>query len=88
MPITKSAKKALRQSEARRVRNIKKRKGLKDLLKKVRLLIFGKKAKEAKELMPEVQKILDKSAKTNLIKENKARRIKSRMEKAIVKIQK
>ena len=36
--------------------------------------------------MPEIQKVLDKSAKANIIKENKAKRTKSRIEKAVAKI--
>ena len=87
MPNTASARKSLRQNKTRRARNIKRKKTLRTLLKKARLLISEKKAKEAKALMPEIQKVLDKSAKVNIIKENKAKRTKSRMEKAITKIQ-
>ena len=86
MPNTDSAKKSLRQDKTRRARNAKKKQTLKILLKKVRLLISEKKAKEVKELMPEIQKVLDKSAKANIIKENKAKRTKSRIEKAVAKI--
>ena len=86
MPNTDSAKKSLRQNKTRRDRNIKKKQTLKILLKKVRLLISEKKAKEIKDLMPEIQKILDKSAKANIIKENKAKRTKSRIEKAVARI--
>ena len=86
MPNTDSAKKSLRQNKTRRDRNIKKKQTLKILLKKVGLLISEKKAKEVKTLMPEIQKVLDKSAKANIIKENKAKRTKSRIEKAVAKI--
>ena len=86
MPNTDSAKKSLRQDKTRRARNVKKKQTLKILLKKVRLLISEKKAKEVKALMPEIQKVLDKSAKANIIKENKAKRTKSRIEKAVAKI--
>ena len=86
MPNTDSAKKSLRQNKTRRDRNIKKKQTLKILLKKVRLLISDKKAKEIKDLMPEIQKVLDKSAKANIIKENKAKRTKSRIEKAVARI--
>ena len=86
MPNTDSAKKSLRQDKTRRARNAKKKQTLKILLKKVRLLISEKKAKEVKELMPEIQKVLDKSAKANIIKENKAKRTKSRIEKAVARI--
>ena len=88
MPNTQSAKKSIRQDKTRRARNIKRKQTLKILLKKVRVLISEKKAKEVKALMPEIQKVLDKSAKVNIIKENKAKRTKSRIEKAIAKIKK
>ena len=87
MPITKSAKKALRQSLRRRARNIQKKKKLKDLLKEVQNLISQKKIGEAKKLLPQVYKLLDKAAKTGLIKENTAARKKSRITKLIAKSQ-
>ena len=86
MPNTDSSRKSLRQNKTRRARNVEKKQTLKILLKKVRLLISEKKAKEVKELMPEIQKVLDKSAKANIIKEGKAKRTKSRIEKAVAKI--
>jgi small subunit ribosomal protein S20 len=85
MPITKSAKKALRQNIKRRAQNFKKKKKLKNLLKKARSLIFGKKKEEAKNLLPQIYKILDKSAKIGLIKKNTASRKKSRIAKALNK---
>ena len=87
MPNTQSAKKSIRQNKTRRARNIKRKQTLKILLKKVRFLISEKKVKEVKALMPEIQKVLDKSAKVNIIKENTAKRTKSRIEKAISTIQ-
>ena len=87
MPNTKSAKKSIRQNERRRKINLKRKKKLKTVLKEIRSLISEGKAREAKELISQVQKTVDKSAKTNTIKENKAKRIKSRLEKAIAKAQ-
>ncbi|MDD2697105.1 MAG: 30S ribosomal protein S20 [Candidatus Pacebacteria bacterium] len=84
-PITKSAKKAVRRSSRRRVRNIPKIKNLKDLLKKVKVLVSQKKIEEAKKLLPQVYKTLDKAAKTELIKKNTASRKKSRIAKLILK---
>ena len=86
MPITKSAKKSIRQNKRRRVINLKRKKALKTTLKEVKLLISENKLKEAKEMMPKVQRVLDKSAKMHTIKENKARRTKSRIEKSISNI--
>jgi len=82
-PVTKSAKKALRQSLKRRARNLQKKKKIKDLLKEVRNLIFQKKVEEAKKLLPQIYKLLDKAAKAGLIKKNAASRKKSRITKLI-----
>jgi len=87
MPITKSAKKALRQSERRRIRNLQKKRKIKNLIKQVRSLISQKKIEEAKKLLPQIYKLLDKAAKTGLIKENTAARKKSRITKLIAKSQ-
>ncbi len=85
MPIIKSAKKALRQNIKRRTQNIQKKRKLKSILKEVRDLAFQKKIEQAKKLLPQVYKTLDKAAKTNLIKKNTASRKKSRITKLINK---
>jgi len=74
MPITKSAKKALRQSQKRRIINIKKKSKIKNLQKQVRSLALQKKTEEAKKLLPQLYKALDKAAKTELTKKNTAAR--------------
>ena len=78
MPITQSAKKALRQNITRRARNLAQAKVLKETLKKF------KKSPTA-ELLPQVYKKLDKAAKTNILKKNKAARLKSRLSKLLKK---
>jgi len=80
-PITKSAKKALRQSKKRRIKNLQKKEIIKSLFKKVKGLISQKKIEEAKKLLPEIYKLLDKGVKTGLIKKNTASRKKSRITK-------
>jgi small subunit ribosomal protein S20 len=85
MPIKKAAKKALRQSEKRRVRNRVQKQKMRILLKKIRFLISENKIDEAKKALPKVYKILDKAAKVSLIKKNTASRIKSRITKALAK---
>lgn len=85
MPITKSAKKALRGSQKKRAFNTVKKEQINRAIKEVKKLISEKKMKEAKELMPKVQKILDKSVKTGLIKGNRASRKKSRLSAMITK---
>ena len=102
MAITKAAKKAIRQSQRRKIRNLKKNKSLKSLLKKVATLITQASAKggeeglasstsekkigEAKKLLPKTYKLLDKAAKTGLIKKNTASRKKARITKAVERI--
>ncbi len=79
MPITESAKKALRQSRQRRARNSKKRGSYKRLALNVKKLVAAGKQKEAEKLLPRLYQALDKAAKTNVIKKNKAARLKSRL---------
>ncbi|MEI6843211.1 MAG: 30S ribosomal protein S20 [bacterium] len=85
MPITTSAKKALRGSKRKRVFNLAKKEQINKTIKKIKKLVGEKKIKEAQALMPQVQKILDKSAKTGLIKKNSASRKKSRISALIRK---
>lgn len=83
MAITKSAKKALRQSLKRRARNIAFKNKIKNLSKEVKNLISQKKIEEAKKILPNVYKFLDKAAKIGLIKKNTAARKKSRITKLL-----
>lgn len=79
MPITLSAKKALRQSRKRYLANQKKKAELKATIKVFRKLVDQNKLKEAEEQLKLVYKNLDKAAKVNLIKKNKSSRLKSRL---------
>lgn len=79
MPITTSAKKALRGSQRKHAFNLHKKDLLNKTIKQVKKLVANKQVKEAKALMPQVQKIIDKSSKTGLIKKNTASRKKSRL---------
>lgn len=81
MPITSSAKKALRQSKTRRKRNIKQKEAYKSAVKAYRKLAAAKKWADAKTMLSTAYKALDKAAKTNVITKNKARRLKSRLAK-------
>lgn len=87
MAITKSAKKALRQSLRRKKRNLVYKNKIKDLQKQVKDLVSQKKIKEAKALLPKIYKALDKAAKVGVIKKNAASRKKSRLTKLIAKSQ-
>ena len=79
MPITRSAKKALRGSQRKKSRNLLKKDSLKQAVKKIKKLVSEKKMDEAKKYFPEVQKLIDKSAKGSIIKKNNAARKKSRI---------
>lgn len=86
MPITTSAKKALRSSSRKRDFNINKKELLNKAIKNIKKLVSEKKIKEAKVFMSEVQKIIDKSVKTGLLKKNTASRKKSRISALIKKL--
>ncbi|MDD5547878.1 MAG: 30S ribosomal protein S20 [Candidatus Pacebacteria bacterium] len=83
--ITKSAQKAYRQNVKRRAKNLNAKRALKDILKKYKKLVSAGDIKAAQAELPKVYKTLDKAAKENLIKKNKASRLKSRMTKLIAK---
>jgi len=83
MPITTSAKKALRQNKTRNLRNTTQKENYKKAVVKYRKLVVAKKLDEAKQLLPTVFKALDKAAKTHVIEKNKASRLKSRLSKLV-----
>ena len=83
MPIIKSQIKSLRQDLKRKKRNVVKKNKIKDLLKEVKNLVSLKKQEEAKKLLPQIYKALDKAVKTNVIKKNTASRKKSRITKLV-----
>ncbi len=86
MPKTKSAKKALRQNKKRRQRNLVYKEKIKKLVKEVRILCANKKVEEAKKILPQVYKLIDKAAKVGVIKKNTAARKKSKIAKLIFQI--
>jgi len=77
MPITKSAQKALRQSEKRRKVNLRYKESFKVTVKEFKKLVAAGKFDDAKKLLPKVYKKLDKAAKKGVIKKNKSARLKS-----------
>ena len=85
MAITKSAKKAIRQSATRNEHNVVYKNKIKSLVKEARALVLAKKMQEAKKLLPDIYKALDKAAKVGVIKKNNASRRKSRLTKLIDK---
>ena len=85
MPIIKSAKKALRGSEKKRIFNIRRKRNIKDVIKSIEKFVAGGEVKKAEELLPTAYKALDKAAKANTIKKNNASRKKSRLSAFIKK---
>jgi small subunit ribosomal protein S20 len=85
MAITKSAKKAIRQSATRKEHNVVYKDKIKALVKQARTLVLAKKIAEAKKLLPDIYQALDKAAKVGIIKKNNASRRKSRLTKLIDK---
>ncbi len=70
MPVTESAKKALRNAQAKQARNVQVEAELKRSLKNA-----------TQENASQVVSLIDKAAKRNLIHPNKAARLKSRLSK-------
>ena len=77
MPITQSAKKALRQSIRRRTHNLKRSSAYKLAAKELAKVAKAGDIKEVSKLLAKVYKAIDKVAKTGVIKKNKAARLKS-----------
>jgi small subunit ribosomal protein S20 len=83
MPITKSAVKALKQSTVKRGRNLIKKNRYKNLLKQMDKLVKDGNKNDAIKLIPATYKALDKAVKTNVIKKNKAARLKSKVTRIV-----
>ena len=85
MPITTSAKKALRSSKRKHAFNLKKKDSFTKSVKNLKKLVLEKKTKEAEALFSQVQKALDKATKTGVLKKNTSSRKKSRLSALIKK---
>lgn len=81
MPITTSAKKALRGSLVKKARNDRNKKNIKEAVKTIEKLVKEKKNVEAKKLLPNAYSVIDKAAKRGVIKKNNASRKKARLSK-------
>ncbi|HOY29483.1 MAG TPA: 30S ribosomal protein S20 [Flavobacteriales bacterium] len=76
----KSALKRVRQTETRNERNRYQSKTTRNAVRKLRTLSDKK---EAEKLLPEVNSMLDKLAKKNLIHKNKAANLKSSVKRHV-----
>ena len=82
MPITQSAKKAIRGSLRKKGYNDRRSRSMKELIKKIEKLSKADKAAAAKILSSAFQAI-DKAAQKGVIKKNNAARKKSRLARLI-----
>lgn len=82
MPITSSAKKALRQSKKRNVKNNAAKLALKLAVKEYKRLLAIEKA-GAEKYLADLMSRIDKSVNAKVIKKNKADRMKSRLSKKL-----
>lgn len=82
----KSAKKRIRQTETRRVNNKWKTSRMRTELKKLRTLISENKKDEALKLYPSVQSLINKLAKSSVLKRATAARKTSRLASQIAKL--
>ncbi len=86
MAITKGAKKAHRASLNKRVFNDKRKRVMKEAVKKIKTFVASKDKDSANSILSEAYKAIDKAMKRGVIKKNTAARKKSRLSKAIAKI--
>lgn len=82
MPIIKSAKKAVRGSLRKKAFNDRRKRVMKEIIKKIEKLAKSDK-KEAASLLSSAYQAIDKAAKTGVIKRNNAARKKSRLSKLV-----
>jgi len=79
MPNTQSAKKALRQNEARRAKNLSVKRVIRKTIREFKDLVESGQTADAETKLSTVYKTLDKAAKVGVIKKNKSSRLKSRL---------
>lgn len=82
MPITKSAKKAIRGSLRKKAFNDRRKRVMKEIIKKVEKSA-KKDKKEAEKMLSEAYQAIDKAAKKGVIKKNNAARKKSRLTRLV-----
>lgn len=79
MPNIQSAKKSMRADKKKRSYNDRRRRAMKETIKEYRNLIAAGKTDEAKALVSQLYKSIDKATKRGVLKKNTASRKKSRL---------
>lgn len=87
MPITKSAKKAMRASRRKQVFNLRRKKAVREEWKELKKLALGD-SKKAVAQLPAVYQAIDKALKRGIIKKSAAARKKSQAARLLSKITK
>ena len=82
MPITQSAKKAIRGSLRKKAFNDARKRVMKEIIKKIEKIAKTDK-KEATKMLSTAFAIIDKAAGKNVIKKNNAARKKSRLSRLV-----
>ena len=83
MANTYSALKRVRQTERRTECNRKSKTRLRHQIRAMRRALLGKYAKAAAELLPKTFSVIDRSAKSGIIKMNTAARYKSKLHQRV-----
>ncbi len=86
MPNTKSAAKAMRQSNRRRANNLKTKSKFKTAVKKVKKFVVETNVTDAVTALKEAMSTMDKAVKKGVLHKNTASRKKSRLAKSINKL--
>jgi len=86
MPITRSAKKAVKVSARKKVFNDRRRRTMREEMKVVKAIVVGKVDGDATKKLSDAYKAIDKAAKRGVIKKNTAARKKSRLAKTVAKV--
>lgn len=86
IPSKASATKRLRQSEKRHLRNVRRKRTIRELKKQMKGHLASGQADQAQALMPEFMKAVDKAAQRHVIHPNKAARLKARMAKRVADV--
>ena len=82
MPITQSAKKAVRSSLRKKAYNDSRKRAMKEIIKKIEKISKTDK-NEARKMLSSAFAIIDKAAGKNVIKKNNAARKKSRLSRLV-----
>ena len=84
MPNKKAAIKDLKQTKKRTLRNSLIKRNIKEIIKKGKKAVIG--GQKVDEISKELQKVVDKAVKTNILKPNTGNRKKSRFADMVKKV--